>query len=163
MKLRQWFEEWGLKGLKVSVGVMEMEWAPQTEDQDAAWDMYVELLTRISTQPLSDEHGVEKTALASIYKLFDITRNVLHQHGRNCDGFARIAIIVLNQVVRPFTAEWHRLSENGAFENPDQCNSFRMELKVLQERLVSYTQLLAAIAGVEDMTGLVEEDLKKGV
>ncbi len=74
--------------------------------KEAAWDLYVELLTRITTQPLPDEDGVEQTALDSIYALFGITRETLKAHGRSCIQFAKIAIVVLEQVVRPFTAKW---------------------------------------------------------
>ena len=154
MLMKDLFEKWGLTNLKVNAGIMEMEWQPKTADQDAAWDMYVELLTRITTQPLPNEDGVEKTALESIHKLFDITREILHRHGRKCQNFTRVAIIILNQIIRPFTARWHRLSEDGAFEKPEQRAKFREELKTLQIKLGRYAQLLAAIAKVEDMTAL---------
>jgi hypothetical protein len=36
-----------------------MEWKPSDPDKAAARDLYVELLTRITTQPLPDEDGVE--------------------------------------------------------------------------------------------------------
>lgn len=72
---------------------------------------FVELLTRITMQPLSDEDGVEQTALDSIHALFEITRQTLKTHGRSCIEFTRIAVIVLNQVVRSFTAKWHRKSQ----------------------------------------------------
>lgn len=37
-----------------------MDFAPQEVDKNAAWDLYVELLTRITTQPLLKEHGDEQ-------------------------------------------------------------------------------------------------------
>lgn len=40
--------------------VLEMEWKPQDEDKSAARELYVELLTRIATQPLDEQHGDEK-------------------------------------------------------------------------------------------------------
>lgn len=51
--------------------------APQDYDHNAAWELYIELLTCLATQSLDDEHGDEKTALNSIFSLFDITRQVL--------------------------------------------------------------------------------------
>lgn len=131
-----------------------MEWKPSDTDKDAAWDLYVELLTRITTQPLSDEGGVEHTALDSIHALFEITRQTLKTHGRSCIEFTRIAVIVLNQVVRPFTVRWHRKSQDGAFDSPEQCVIFRSELQALQIQLRNYTQLLAVLADVEDLTVL---------
>lgn len=156
MKFKELFENWGLKGLKINVGVAEMEWSPATEDSDAAWDLYVELLTRITTQPLPDDAGIEATALASIHSLFGLTRETLKHHGRKAEKFTKIAIIVLNQVIRPFTAKWHKLSTENAFQNADQCAEFRTELKELQSKLICYTRILADVAEVEDLTTLEE-------
>lgn len=156
MKFKKWFENWDITGLKIKTPILEMDWSPQEADKDAAWDMYIELLTRIATQPLPDEDGIEQTALESIYKLFDLTRNTIKAHGRDCVGFARIAIIILNQVIRPFTARWHKLSSERAFEDPAQCRQFRKELRELQDTLTRYTQMLAEISGVEDLTRIEE-------
>ena len=54
-------------------------------DEKAAWEMYVEMITRIITQPLPPDHGDERTALKSVYSLFEITRNVLKEHGQDCE------------------------------------------------------------------------------
>ncbi len=94
--------------------------------------MYVELITRITTQSLDDTDGDEETALNSIYQLFPITREILKSKGRNAENFSKIAIIVLNQIIRPFTAKWHKKKLNGAFSNQDECILFRTELKQLQ-------------------------------
>ncbi len=131
-----------------------MDWSPNTSDQDAAWELYIELLTRISTQHLQPEHGDEKTALDSIHALFDLTRKILKDHSRDCQAFAKIAIPVLNQIVRPFTAKWHRLYLAGAFSDESQCTSFRSELGDLQQVLRKYTRMLGAMAGVEDLSQL---------
>lgn len=62
--------------------------------------------------------------------------------------------MVLNQVLRPFTAKWHRLSLEGAFKDPARCREFRAELGALQGKLRDYSGLLAEIAGVENLTRL---------
>ena len=61
---------------------------------------------------------------------------------------------MLNQVVRPFTAKWHRESLAGAFDDPDKRMAFREELATLQADLRNYNRLLAQIAGVEDLPDL---------
>ena len=68
--------------------------------------------------------------------------------------FTRIAIIVLNQIVRPFTAKWHRLSLEQAFDDEAKCEAFRIELVKLQNDLLNYTKMLADMADVEDLTEL---------
>lgn len=47
--------------------------------------------------------------------LFGTTREILRRRGRNTIQFSKVAIPVLNQVVRPFTAKWHRESLSEAF------------------------------------------------
>ena len=112
------------------------------------------MLTRIVTQPLSNWDGDEETALESVYSLFPITREVLRRQGRGAISFTKIAVPVLNQVVRPFTAKWHKESLAGAFSNDDKCGEFRKELAALQEELRKYNRMLAELANVEDLTDL---------
>ncbi len=154
MKWAKWLENWDMTSLKINAQFLQMEWEPQTHDRDAAWELYIEMLTRITTQTLDPEHGDEKTALDSVFKLFDLTRTVLKNNKRDCINFAKIAIIILNQVVRPFTAKWHRLSLEGAFNDDQHCQEFRRELADLQVILRNYTRMLADMAGVEDLTAL---------
>lgn len=152
MKWSKWLERWDMTSLKIKTPFLDMEWKPQDEDKAAAWDLYIELLTRITTQSLHVDHGDEQNALTSIYSIFGITRDVMKQNGRHCIEFTKIAVVVLNQVVRPFTAKWHGLSVKGAFDTPEKCSEFRTELEKLQVMLRIYTQMLAEMADVEDLT-----------
>ena len=154
MKFRDFLEQWGLVGLKINLGFLEGSFQPNDPDRAAAWDLYIELLTRATTQPLPADVGDEKSALDSVYELFPLTREILKKHGSGSGEFAKIAIPVLNQIVRPFTAKWHPLSMAKAFDNQTHRAEFRKELAVLQERLRTYTRALAAMAAVEDLTAL---------
>ena len=156
MKLRDRFRKFQLDKIKLGPEWANAEISFISADEDAAWDLYVEMLTRITTQRLSPDVGDEKTALDSVYSLFPTTREILRRRGRNTIQFSKIAVPMLNQIVRPFTAKWHRESLAGAFESPDPAKreEFREELTVLQKDLRSYTSMLADIAGVEDLTDL---------
>ena len=123
-------------------------------DKDAAWELYVELLTRIVTQPLPSDAGDESVALESVYSLFPSTRHILRRRGRQTIHFSKVAIPVLNQVVRPFAAKWHRRSLSGGFKKRAVRSRFRAELASLQDTLRAYNRMLAEIAGVEDLTDL---------
>ena len=57
MKWSKWIEQWDMTSLKIKTPFLDMEWKPQDEDKAAAWELYIELLTRITTQPLDDTHG----------------------------------------------------------------------------------------------------------
>ena len=153
MNLRELFGRFHLEKIKLGPEWANVEVSLQPADKDAAWELYVEMLTRIVTQPLPYNAGDDRTALDSVYALFPLTREILRQHGRGTIQFTKIAIPVLNQVVRPFTAKWHRESLAGAFDD-GRCREFRQELVVLQEELRNYNRMLAEIAGVEDLTDL---------
>ncbi|HEY6167660.1 MAG TPA: hypothetical protein VI454_06445 [Verrucomicrobiae bacterium] len=154
MTFQKFLENWDMTELELDINFLKMRWVPQTADQNAAWELYVELLTRVTTQALPSEHGDEKTALESIYSLFPTTREIIKKHGKECINFAKIAIPVLNQIVRPFTAKWHGRSLTEAFEEPNRRQEFRQDLAHLQDKLTKYARLLAGMARVEDITSL---------
>ena len=154
MKRRDFLEQWGLSSLKIKLGFLEGEFAPRDTDRAAAWELYVELLTRITTQCLAPGDGDEQAALDSVHAIFPLTREILRRHGSGSGEFAKLAIPVLNQIIRPFTAKWHRLALAGAFKDQDLCHEFRADLTALQPSLRSYTRALAAMANVEDLTTL---------
>ena len=159
MNWEKWLDKWNMTALNIKTPFLDMEWKPGDEDKTAAWELYIELLTRITTQSISADHGDEKTALTSISSIFGLTRDVIKNNGRHCIEFTKIAVVVLNQVIRPFTTKWHGLSLDGAFENTESCLEFRRELEELQSVLRVYTKMLADMAGVEDLTEL-ESDKK---
>lgn len=150
------FSRFGLSNIKLKTPFLEAQISFQETDKEAAWELYVELLTRIATQKLPDDDGDEEAALESIHLLFRITREILKEKGRKCVQFTKLSIIVLNQIVRPFTAKWHKKKIKNEFSLPEIRGQFRDELKALQSQLCIYSSLLADIAGVEDLTSIDE-------
>ena len=157
MKFKGLFTKWGLSKVNLNFKFAELEFTPNDADEVAAWEMYVELITRITTQNLHDDSGDELTALGSVYNLFAITRDILKSHGRNAKAFTKIAIIVLNQVIRPFTAKWHKHSLDGLFNTQDGKKQFRDDLSLLQDDLRRYCGMLAEIAQVENLTEFIND------
>ncbi|MCY3801778.1 MAG: hypothetical protein OXG46_09375 [Chloroflexi bacterium] len=154
MNLKAWFNTFHLESIRLGPHWANAEINFIENDKDAAWELYIEMLTRIVTQPLPSEAGDQKTALDSVYSLFPTTREILRRRGRQTIQFSKIAIPVLNQLVRPFTAKWHRENLTGAFECDEKRNRFRQELEDLQTELRNYNRMLANIAEVEDLTDL---------
>lgn len=152
MNWKSWISKWHMSSLKINTKFLEMEWQPQDADRNAAWELYIELLTRVTTQELPDGDGDELAALSSIYKIFDLTREIIKKNKRDCIEFTKIAIIVLNQLIRPFTAKWHKKSLIEL--NQEDKILFRKELKELQAKLRLYTQMLGEMAGVEEINDL---------
>ena len=158
MNWKSWLKKWNLDSLKINTQIVEAEFSPKQGDREAAWKLYIELLTRITTQALPTEAGDEQAALESIHSLFETTRQVLKEQGQDCIEFTKIAVVVLNQVVRPFTARWHPKSMSGAFKCESECKVFHRELASLQVELRKYSRALADLADVEDLTDL--EDIE---
>ncbi|MGP4906957.1 hypothetical protein ACTXGW_12715 [Psychrobacter faecalis] len=155
MKWSELLDNWSLSSLSLTTGFLNMEWQPNEKDKQCAWELYVELLTSIATQPLEDNHGDELAALKNIYSLFQTTRDILKADGRHCKEFTKISIIVLNQVVRPFTAKWHKQTSSCELSS-ELRQEFRVDLDELQKILINYTSLLADMAGVENLIRMEE-------
>ncbi|MEY2558639.1 MAG: hypothetical protein QOE34_2064 [Verrucomicrobiota bacterium] len=116
-------------------------WEPNEGDRNAAAKLHTQLASRITTQRLGYLDGVEKTALDSVYSLFEKTRKIGDEYPA-ARHFDAIAWDVLNTRVRPFTAKWHRASESGALGALDATDEFRAELSALQMVLERFDRLL---------------------
>ncbi|NET26086.1 hypothetical protein [Okeania sp. SIO1I7] len=156
-----------LKKVSVSLpfGLGSAEWEADLTERHAAWSLYVELVTRISVQPLEEDKGILRETLDSLYSLFETTREILKEAGPDVgashNSVGGIAIAVLNQGLRPFLTKWHsRLQAwetegydaQGSLENEYQWveePEARKELEILRGELNQYAQALAEIAGVD--------------
>ncbi|HWZ45871.1 MAG TPA: hypothetical protein VNW97_20530 [Candidatus Saccharimonadales bacterium] len=142
----------------------EVEWGEDPTERNAAWRLYIELVTRIAVQPLAADQGLLREALSSLHELFAATRETLKQAGpdvgASTGSVGGIAIAVLNRGLRPFLAKWHsRLADwepqrdprTGAGHHERQWAEYsqmRAELEALRVNLELYAQVLATIAGV---------------
>ncbi len=156
------------KLMKVSVKLpwVEAEWMADPAERAAAWSLYVELITRIGTQPLDPDHGLVSEALASLYKIFDITRQILREAGpavgARRESVGGISITVLNKGLRPFLAKWHYDFDRWMSSRPTEMTIYdherawvkdaliRGELQKLRQDIERYADALAQIAGVKN-------------
>lgn len=148
MKWKYLVGEGALAHLPLPAAFLAAEFAPSEADRRAAWELHVELVTRIVTQPLSPGQGVEASALASLHALFAISRDIMKRHGREAQSFARVSVAVLNHLLRPFLARWH--PQFVAEATPDDATraAFRQALDALLPAMREYARLLAAMADV---------------
>ena len=116
-----------------------------TPDQAAAHQLLTELRTRISTQPLPYQHGVEATALKSMFDVFAQARDAIAKNP-GCEKFAARTTEVLNLIIRPLTAKWHRAFEEGRLNGRDGADEFRGELQGVQKELREFAKELHMIA-----------------
>lgn len=107
-----------LTEVKVSVPQLsELTFVVNNESRNVAWQLFVETVTRVSTQPLDDDEGLTREALTSLYGLFATTRDTLKSSRPSVPApggqtVEHLAITMLNQELRPFLSKWHpRLRE----------------------------------------------------
>ena len=119
----------------------DRRWEPSDADRKAADRLHTQLVSRITTQKLSYLTGVEKTALDSVYSLFEKTRTIVDE-GEGCRHFGTLAWDVLNNHVRHFTAKWHKHAESGALAALDTTDEFRAELERLRGIFLRFDEFL---------------------
>lgn len=153
--------------LNLPFGIGGTEWEPDDTERKAAWSLFIELVTRISIQPLESgkDQGLVREALSSLHSLFATTRETLKSAGPDIgasyNSVGGIAITVLNQGLRPFLSKWHPLLQSWEALRPPNISpqehesnwkhesDLRTELKTLQYNLQEYAFALAQIADVE--------------
>lgn len=123
----------------------------------ASHALHVELVTRISTQRLHYRAGDEEMAAASLHSLFQKTRGLMVDHPEERE-FQEAALVLLNHILRPYTARWHGwmledddkldASGNPVMKLRDECmrRKFREELRELQPLLHGARLTFAALA-----------------
>lgn len=156
-----------LKSVSVSLpfGIGSASWEADPTEQNAAWELYIELVTRVAVQSLSAEQGTVREAMNSLYSLFGSTREILRKAGpavgASHDSVGGIAITVLNNGLRPFLSKWHPLLQMWEATKPENVSpqahekkweqepTLRRELEGLRQNLEQYANALGDIAGVE--------------
>lgn len=143
-----WLKYWQLEEASIAEERRDEFWAPSIADRALAWDLLVEMKTRIAVQPLNDNEGDDATALTSIYKLFPLSREFMRQHGVDCVNTAALVTAFLNKKVRPFTAHWHKRSVEEQWDKAPGAKhpEFREDLKSLQPELQLLTDALSHLA-----------------
>ncbi|MFN7927039.1 MAG: hypothetical protein U0Y68_03685 [Blastocatellia bacterium] len=151
--------------LSLPFGIGSAEWEVNTVERKAAWELYIELVTRIAVQSLDTEQGLVREAMNSLYTLFGSTRDILRKAGPDIgianNSVGGIAIAVLNNGLRPFLAKWHPWLQSYEAKREPKVSpqehekkwkhekEVREELETLRRDLTAYAEALATIAGVK--------------
>lgn len=160
-------------GLPFNLGTINVEVGEA--ERRAAWNLYVELATRIATQPLASDAASVREALNSIHALFAISRDLLKEAGPDIggdqDALGPSVITFLNEGLRPFLEHWHTaysahesaetlrlMIEHGLRSVPPelidqdrwaQRDEFFAALEERRQGLCDFVTVLAKICGVE--------------
>ncbi|GAV41143.1 hypothetical protein [Streptomyces acidiscabies] len=156
------------------VGEISGTWQPADAERSAAWELYLELVTRVSVEDLHPDEGFLREALTSLYTFFGTTRDILRRYGPDVApplapghvSFGVLAVTVLNRVLRPLLASWHpRLtayeSRRPEGHDPvdwerawDQAPALRAQLTEVRRTLSSLARTLQKVADVSDLIDL---------
>lgn len=146
-------------------------WQPNNAERDAAWEIYVQLVTRVATAPMPHDLGSDREVLHSLYALFQVHRDVLTKYGVDVAqskpsgqyNLGYLAVTTLNLIVRPFLTYWHgrlALWEAVRPENSTELQheaswpehgEFRHRLAGLRGCLQTYAGWLSTACGVPSL------------
>ncbi len=164
--------------IRVPGGLAEIggTWVPSDEERTAAWEMYVELVTRSSVVELKPDEGLLREVLTSLYSLFDTTRVILRSHGPAVataqDGgvvsFGHLAVSILNQVIRPLLATWHPELEDYESQRPSDTSRLEWErqweknadlrdaLEEVRDSMMGYAGILGDVCDAKGLLVLTD-------
>lgn len=161
--------------IRVRIGVPGLivgaEWQPDEAERRAAWELYVELVTRIAVVPLSADTGLLREALTSLNSLFTSAREILRRYGpgvaprrgRKRMSLGVITVAILNGAIRPVLARWHPVLEDYENDRPagvsrlaherawHRAEELRSELNDLRGVLLEASDLLAQVCQATDL------------
>ncbi len=158
-------------GVKLPFLNIETNWKVDDQQRNASWEIYVELVTRVTVQELKENEGLLREALASFYSLFETTRGILKKYGpsiatpaaKDDTTLGHIAVGVLNKVLRPLLAKWHPLLKDYEDHKPPDISApqyerqwphageLRQEIAGVRQQLIAYADVLATASGVSPL------------
>lgn len=166
--------------LKLNLPFLQVSgtWEPNTAERTAAWELYIEVITRVAVVPLDANDGLLREALSSLHSLFASTREILRRHGPAVaepkrDGqynLGYLAVALLNFGVRPLLTRWHPALEDWEAARPASISrleherSWKLrtelqdELAATRRVLAQYSAVLATACGVPDLLAAVPDD-----
>ncbi len=153
------------------VETIEGTWEPTECERNAAWDMYVELVTRIPIAQVKPGESSLQVCLNSLYKLFDETREILRKYGptvarARSEGqisFGFLSVKVLDIILRPFLVKWYPLLIDYECTRKGNISAWEYErkwakyeelkkgLSEIRDALLQYAQLLARASEVPSL------------
>jgi hypothetical protein len=165
-----------LAGLIINVPQLgRMQFAVTKDSRHVAWQLFVEGVTRVASQPLASNSGMIREAMTSLYGLFAITREILKESQPSARTGAsatveHLAFAMLNAEIRPFLSRWHPDLLAWERTHPDGCEETwpgnvecRSALAETQERLVHYVLSFGELARVPNVRQIVAGTLSPGL
>lgn len=124
----------------------------------AAWDLYVELMTRVVYSNSDIEAGKEHMMIARVQSFSHSAFEILKNHGKGCRPCAKLIFKLFDKVLRPFNEKHYKRDEKNSVVSPKERDAyfrflvsrneeFRKDFAELQEAVKPYIKQLAEIGG----------------
>ena len=146
-------------------------WKPNDCERKAAWELYVEIITCVSTMPPSAEEGLLREAFSSLNSLSAATHDILLRYGPDVAGakpdgqysFGTLALAMPNYGMRHLLADWQSAFDDWEAARPrgrsqaeherawNHLGQLRADLNNVREVLILYARLLAVVCGIPDL------------
>jgi hypothetical protein len=153
------------------IGEISGTWEPDEAERRAAWELYVELVTRVAVVQLGSAEGLLREALSSLREVFGITREILRRYGpavapKTAEqeiSLGYLAVGVLNGALRPLLAVWHPTLAAYEATRPEgrspvdwerqwsRAGELRAELAATRGLLAEFARTLGAVAGAASL------------
>jgi hypothetical protein len=153
------------------IGEISGTWEPDEAERRAAWELYVELVTRVAVVQLGPAEGLLREALSSLREVFGITPEILRRYGpavapKTAEqeiSFGYLAVGVLNGALRPLLAVWHPTLAAYEATRPEgrspvdwerqwtRAAELRAELAATRRLLVAFARTLGEVAGAASL------------
>lgn len=149
------------------VGEISGTWKPNKAERQAAWELFVELVTRISVAPPRADEELMRESLDSLYSLSASARKILRKYGPDVAepqkggqyNFGYLTVTMLNYGLRPLRG-WHSALQDWESRRPtdlsrrdhentwSHADELYSALRETRGILIAYTSLLASACGV---------------
>lgn len=158
---------------KLNLGFLEAEttWKIDEVQKKAAWEVYVELATRITTAELNKGEGLLRESLSSLYSFFPNTRELLKKYGPHIatpanpeeTTLGHLMINLLNRVIRPVLSNWHprllaweqqkpnNIDAKLHEDNWEYNDELREELNRIRKQLIEYAEVLGTVSEISNL------------
>jgi hypothetical protein len=135
--------------------------------RSVGWRIFVELASRIATQPLQANTGSLHEALDSLHELYGIIRDELKKSpplqleaAKDGDTVEAIALDILNGPLRQFLATWHPRLPTGGGQNNDesewtQAEQCRADLEKVRADIAEKAKRLGTVIGLRGVARLL--------
>ena len=125
------------------------------EDRDAAWQLYIELMSRHVDRAKKVEECNPFTVMDSFEGLFQARTEIFREAGSKSVKTLNKIMPFLNETIRPFVQKWRLESKDGAFNGEYMMSvrrpEFYREAEVLYEEIQTMCDTMARIAGVQNL------------